>query len=81
MIWEAVVNSRPCRQCGFARAPRVRESVTCHGSHRYTMRWYLCPECQDVSFTYRVEVAPLVATPAASLAPSSEEAEASAVVP
>jgi hypothetical protein len=48
------VNTRLCRECGCAYAAKVRESVNIRGPHEYTMRWYICPDCRDVSFSYRI---------------------------
>jgi hypothetical protein len=30
----------------------VRESLVSHGDREYRTRWYLCPDCGDVSFSY-----------------------------
>jgi hypothetical protein len=82
---EGEVDTRPCRQCGCIHAAKVRESIAGHGRRQYTMRWYLCPDCRDVNFTYQVREAPLGAPPATQVASEAAEisavAEASAVTP
>jgi hypothetical protein len=58
---------RKCRQCGGSNAVRVRESEAKHGSHLYSMAWFQCSACADVSFSYdRVAESPVsVAAPTA----------------
>jgi hypothetical protein len=51
---EGSVDTRPCRLCGYSAAEKVRESIARRGARQYAMRWYLCPDCRDLSFAYRV---------------------------
>jgi hypothetical protein len=62
---------RLCRECGCAYAAKVRESVSVRGPHEYTMRWYICPDCRDVTFSYRISDA----------SPRSRSSESGAVGP
>jgi uncharacterized protein with PIN domain len=42
-----------CGRCNFASPLVIRESVTRRGRHEYAMRWYRCPQCNEVSLSYR----------------------------
>lgn len=43
-----------CRRCGSSTLAVVRESVTRRGRHEYAMCWYRCPQCNEVSLSYRL---------------------------
>lgn len=50
---EGWARMKQCRRCNCNRLQIARESVTRRGRHQYAMCWYRCPECHDVSLSYR----------------------------
>jgi len=42
-----------CRRCNCGELEVVRETVTRRGRHQYAMCWYRCPDCHEVSLSYR----------------------------
>ena len=42
-----------CRRCQHPGLDMVREAVTRRGRREYTVSWYRCPGCHEVSLSYR----------------------------
>jgi hypothetical protein len=54
-----------CRRCNCSSLNIIRETTTRRARHEYTLYWYSCPECQEVSFSYRIlQALPLISADA-----------------
>jgi hypothetical protein len=70
-----------CRRCNDVSVEVVRESISRRGTHVYTIFWFRCPHCQEVSLRYRRlrDLPDNLAPTAASTAQESSEDRAPAL--